>query len=240
MGSDGINRIVTSQGSTVRTWLVSSPTPSLSLGGTATITSGQDEGFFTSVSSDGLNAGTGIVWAVSRPSNTTSVNLYAFSAEGTLIQLFSSPAGTWPNTGGNANIVPVVANGKVYVASYQALTIFGPPAPLTAAAAQPAPLTAAAAQQALRPTPVASLPSPHVITGTLQQVDGSVLTLKTRTGQSVKIDASQAIKNSQTPPSLTLGVPYTVQGSSFEPSGAALATTITRAKGSGPLWPPDH
>ena len=101
-------------------------------------------------------------------------------------------------------------------------------------------LTANAAQRAFPPAPVASLPSPHVITGTLQHVDGSVLTLKTRTGQSVKIDASQAIKNRQRPPSLTLGLPYTVQGSSSAPNGAALATTITRAKGSGPLWPPDH
>jgi hypothetical protein len=99
MGSDGVNRIVASQGSTVRTWQVSSPTPTLSLEGTATITSGQDPGFFTSVSSNGTTAGSAIIWAVSRPSNTTSVNLYAFSAGGTLTQLFSSPAGTWPNTG---------------------------------------------------------------------------------------------------------------------------------------------
>ncbi len=35
------------------------------------------------------------------------------------------PAGDWPNTGGNANIVPVVANGRVFVANYRALSIFG-------------------------------------------------------------------------------------------------------------------
>jgi hypothetical protein len=34
--------------------------------------------------------------------------------------------GTWPNLRGNANIVPMVANGNVFVASYQTLTIFGP------------------------------------------------------------------------------------------------------------------
>jgi len=39
--------------------------------------------------------------------------------------LFQGAAGTWPYTGGNANIVPVVANGKVYVASYKELAIFG-------------------------------------------------------------------------------------------------------------------
>jgi len=31
-------------------------------------------------------------------------------------QLWSGEAGTWPNTGGNANVVPTVANGMVYVA----------------------------------------------------------------------------------------------------------------------------
>jgi hypothetical protein len=56
--------------------------------------------------------------------------LYAFKAKlsggsNKLTQLFSQPAGEWPNTGGNANVVPVVANGKVYVASNKQLTIFG-------------------------------------------------------------------------------------------------------------------
>ena len=39
--------------------------------------------------------------------------------------LFKSHAGLWPNQGGNSNLVPVVANGKVYVASYKELQIFG-------------------------------------------------------------------------------------------------------------------
>ena len=34
-------------------------------------------------------------------------------------------AGTWPNTGGNSNLVPVVANGEVFVASHAQLKIFG-------------------------------------------------------------------------------------------------------------------
>jgi hypothetical protein len=42
-----------------------------------------------------------------------------------MTQLFRGAAGAWPNTGGNANLVPVVANGKVYVASYKELEIFG-------------------------------------------------------------------------------------------------------------------
>jgi hypothetical protein len=35
------------------------------------------------------------------------------------------PAGVWANPAGNANLVPVVANGKAYVASYGELTIWG-------------------------------------------------------------------------------------------------------------------
>ena len=58
---------------------------------------------------------------------TPNVTLYAFNAAasgGTFPLLYSVVAGTWPNINANANIVPVVANGKVYVASYQTLTIF--------------------------------------------------------------------------------------------------------------------
>jgi hypothetical protein len=33
--------------------------------------------------------------------------------------------GTWPNTNALANLVPVVANGRVYVAGYQQLAIYG-------------------------------------------------------------------------------------------------------------------
>jgi hypothetical protein len=40
-----------------------------------------------------------------------------------LTQLFSAPAGTWGLS--NANIVPTVANGKVYIGSNKALMIFG-------------------------------------------------------------------------------------------------------------------
>jgi len=39
--------------------------------------------------------------------------------------LFSGVAGQWPNFNGDSNQVPTIANGKVYVASYQQLNIFG-------------------------------------------------------------------------------------------------------------------
>lgn len=40
-------------------------------------------------------------------------------------QLFLGAAGTWVTNGSNTNLVPVVANGKVFVASYKELVILG-------------------------------------------------------------------------------------------------------------------
>ena len=83
-------------------------------------------GFFTSISSNGTS--NPIIWALSRPSSTDlSIYLYAFNPDSgtTMKTLFTGPAGTWPNLGGNANLVPVVANGQVLVASHNQLEIFG-------------------------------------------------------------------------------------------------------------------
>jgi len=234
-GSDKIGRVVSSSGSSVQTWQVQlSPWPHLVLEGTGTIASGQDKGFFTAVSTNGTQAYSGIIWAVGRPSTSTVITLSAFDATavgGTLNLIFSSPAGSWTHTNGNANIVPVVANGLVYVASDKALTIFG---------VVPAHAALQTAQTAVQPSPVASLASPHEITGTLLAISGSTLTLQTRTGKSVKIDDSQAVQNEEVAP-LFVGQPFTALGSSFDANGALVATSIVRANGSsGALWPPDR
>jgi hypothetical protein len=127
-GSDGVGRVLSSAGDTIISWKVQT-SPSVTLVKERTLSglvSGQDPGFFTSVSSNGTQSGTAVIWAVSRPTNTNpaTILLYAFNAaNGSL--LFSETAGTWPNPG-NANIVPVVANGQVFVASNQQLAIFGP------------------------------------------------------------------------------------------------------------------
>jgi hypothetical protein len=127
---DGLARVVSSGWRTVKVWkLKTSPTPSLTkLTVSLSIGGGQDGGFFTTVSSSGR--ANPIIWAVSRPVSKTStgINLFAFDPESggsTMKQLFVGNAGTWPNYGGNANLVPVVANGKVFVASYKELRIFG-------------------------------------------------------------------------------------------------------------------
>ncbi len=139
--SDGIARVVSSGSSTIEVWkLATSPQVSLTNTTGGSISSGgvQDPGFFTSISSNGTS--NPIIWALSRPSTNTGapISLYAFdpdSGGGTMNTLFTSPAGNWPNTTGNANLVPTVANGLVFVASNQQLQIFGligtPPGTLT-------------------------------------------------------------------------------------------------------------
>ena len=120
------------------TWAptVSLGKPSLSLVASSPLleTNVQDPGFFTSVSSNGTVPNTAIIWAVGRAAcnqptcSSFHVTLYAFNATpsaGVLPQLWAGVAGSWPNTGGNANIVPTVANGRVYVASNKELRIFG-------------------------------------------------------------------------------------------------------------------
>lgn len=124
---DGAGRVVSSGGSTVKVWKVStSPTPSLTqVAGSPLSSAGS--GFFTSVSSNGnTNA---IIWALSRPTAAqATVSLYAFDpdAGGAIMkQLFLGTAGAWVTNGSNTNLVPVVANGKVFVGSYKELTILG-------------------------------------------------------------------------------------------------------------------
>jgi hypothetical protein len=130
--SDGVGRVVTSGGTNVRSYkVVTSPAPALKpVSSSRALTGGvQDPGFFTSISSNGTASP--IIWAVSRPTSASGnpIYLFAFNPEvpvgSTMGSLFRQVAGAWPNTGGNSNLVPVVANGEVFVASYAQLQIFG-------------------------------------------------------------------------------------------------------------------
>jgi hypothetical protein len=124
---DGAARVVSSGGNTVRVWkLLTSPAPSLIQVTSAPLkTAGS--GFFTSVSSNGTS--NPIIWALSRPTVTqTTVSLYAFDPDlggAAMKQLFLGTAGAWITDGFNTNLVPVVANGRVFVASYKELVILG-------------------------------------------------------------------------------------------------------------------
>lgn len=129
---DGLGRIVSSGGAAnqLEIWQMQAP-PATALKKLSAFSIGssvQDPGFFTTVSSNGT--ANPVIWAVARPTSKTSpqLSLLAFDPEsgGTITtRLLDIPAGPWPNLGGNANVVPVVANGQVYVASNQQLQIFG-------------------------------------------------------------------------------------------------------------------
>jgi len=129
--SDGLGRVVTSGGKVAMVWKVqTSPTVALTQVTVSQETGGgptQGPGFFTTISSNG-NANP-IIWAISRPPDSTqAISLFAFNPESggsKMKTLFSAPAGAWPNMSANANLVPVVANGLVFVASNQQLQIFG-------------------------------------------------------------------------------------------------------------------
>jgi hypothetical protein len=131
---DGTARIVASGGYTVGLWQVNTSTtsnPSLTHLATSNVAvpNGQDPGFFTSVSSNGSAAP--IVWVVSKPQNASPAQLFLMAFNPDSIKsaemkgIFRAPAGNWPNWTGNANIVPTVANGEVFVASNKQLQIFG-------------------------------------------------------------------------------------------------------------------
>ncbi|MFY9646046.1 MAG: hypothetical protein WAK29_12755 [Terriglobales bacterium] len=128
--TDGVGRVVSSGGITVEVWKVeTSPSVALKLTAQASVgNSSQDPGFFTSISSNGT--ANPIIWALSRPVNTQAapLRLLAFNPDAgkaSMKQLFATTAGGWPNLTGDANLVPVVANGQVFVASNKQLRIFG-------------------------------------------------------------------------------------------------------------------
>jgi hypothetical protein len=129
VGTDGAARVVSSGGNQVQVWkLQTSPNPTLTqVAHSSSLPTGQNSGFFTSVSSNG-NSNT-IVWALTRPLSSAkpAVTLVALNPDTgkTMKILFHGNGGTWPNFSGDINQAPVVANGKVYVATNKQLKIFG-------------------------------------------------------------------------------------------------------------------
>lgn len=126
---DGAARVVSSGGKTIKVWkLQTSPKVSLTnVTSSGHVGGGQTGGFFTSISSNGSS--NPIIWSLSHPAGpANTVNLYAFNPDSpgtTMTQLVKLSAGNWPNLDGNANLVPVVADGQVFVASNMQLRIFG-------------------------------------------------------------------------------------------------------------------
>ncbi len=125
---DNLARVVTSGNTSIMVWkLQTSPKPSLTNVSSSPVLNTVNTGFFTSVSSNGT--ANPIIWGLSRPTGKiTTISLYAFAPDiggTTMKQLFVGTAGTWVANSNNSNLVPVVANGKVFVSSYKELVILG-------------------------------------------------------------------------------------------------------------------
>jgi len=229
-GSNGIGRLVTSGGSSVGVWTVNTGNqPSLTNVANANITNGQEGGFFTTISSNGTTAGTAVVWAVSRPTdnNPAYVSLYAINPDNGQ-QLFSEVAGRWPYTGGGANIVPVVANGLAYVASYQMLTIFGPGG---SRATHLPPIHTVDTRMPLAP-------GEHEIYGTVRSMKAGNIVIAKRNGEELRIDAGLSQKTSHFAEP-AVGHAMIARGQ-FDKSGVLQANTILHAKDHSNLWPADR
>ncbi len=173
------------------------------------------------------------VWRVMVPDVT--VTLYAFNARASdnqLPKLFSGIAGSWPYFTGNANIVPVVDSGKVFVASFKQLAIFGlgSPSTMIRMATAEHPLQAPAA----RPLPEVS---GSRFVGTIVNIDGNKVVVRLRTGENLTADLSNARKAFHTVIPF-VGETVVVSGT-LKANGTLDAQTMLRAKSPG-SWGPDR
>lgn len=129
--ADGLARVVSSGGKAVKVWRIqTSPKLLVLVANSGLVGGGQDPGFFTTISSNGT--ANPIIWALSHPAQTGKAPIHLFALnpdagkkKNSIRQLFRATAGAWPNLGGNSNLVPVVANGQVFVASNKQLSVFG-------------------------------------------------------------------------------------------------------------------
>ena len=92
---------------------------------------GRNSGVTPIVSSNGTKAGTAVVWAIKTPPGGTNgsgpITLFAFDGANLANTLYSAQAGVWTGNGntGGALITPLVANGRVYLATDGMMSVFG-------------------------------------------------------------------------------------------------------------------
>ncbi len=232
VGADGTPRIVESTGNSLDIWkLQTAPATSLVRESGNNVPGGQDPGFFTTISSNGTTSGSQVIWAVTRPTDAdpANVQLMAFDPANGAAQLFSGVAGTWPFAGNaNANLVPVVANGHVFVASYANLSIFGLGARADAKLAFHAPPRPAI-------EPLAGVP--HEVTGVVTTIDGNNLTLRPRGGVEIHVDVTAARAASAYAP-VAVGRPALIRGDYKD--GILVAKYVLHAKPQAAMWAADR
>ena len=221
-GSDGIGRVVSSGGVNEAIWKVQT-SPSVALvqeSQSPVLESGQDRGFFTAVSSNGTQPQTAIVWALARPTTKMGdMTLYALNAADSSV-LFQSIAGTWPDVKQNANVAPVVANGKVYIRGGAQLVILG------LGASKPG---LPANTRLIDPRPLG-----HEVYGTVTAIDGAKISLQLRTGAMLTVDNSGPVAKHRTQ-EVFVGEPLVIDGD-YDRAGVYHASLTLRAKSSPALW----
>jgi hypothetical protein len=83
----------------------------------------------------------------------------------------------------------------------------------------------------------AAAPTGSEVTGTITNIDGSNIVVRTRSGET-QVDASAALQAGKSSP-LVVGKPFTVIGT-IAGSGVLRADTIMRAVTNPTQWPADH
>jgi hypothetical protein len=78
-----------------------------------------------SISSNGSDKTSAIVWIVNWQLGTRSLSLLAYSAFDLSHPIFEAPLGAWRFQQTNSIQVPTVANGIVYVVGYRKLVAYG-------------------------------------------------------------------------------------------------------------------
>ena len=238
-GSDGIGRVISSGGSQAIVWRLSTSTSasaSLTLQSSTSITSGQDGGFFTSVSSNGTAIGSAIIWAVGRPTQAPgTLPLFAIDAATGKV-IYAATAGNWISGNSNANIVPTVANAHVYVASYKELAIFG-----LGSAVQASRLATVKRDRVIaaedRPIYVLGQ-GEHSVWGTIRSVSDAEMVIVNRRGVSVRVRLLDA-RSSGDFAEPVVGQAAVVIGS-FAADGSLIAKHVEHAKVSPLLWSGDQ
>lgn len=227
-GSDGVPRVLTGGGNGITSWkLQTSPSTQLlfdsSTGSNAVNGLPDNGGSIPVISSNGTTPNSGVVWFVQKPATSsdrnpgTPVTLRAFAASDLTKELVSIQAGTWTHAvNSNANIVPTVANGKVYVASNEQLQIFGllssraaskTAAPKPPLASEPAVVTCPSEVAALAAVAGAGV---HQLRGTVCKVTGNQLQVAVPGQRSISVDITEASSGHRTP-LLTPGRPIKIR-----------------------------
>jgi len=230
VGSDLVPRIVSGGNRQIVSWrLQTAPSVALTQESISPVLpSVQDPGLFTTVSSNGTAANSAVVWTVTRPATRSpaTVSLDALDPASGAI-LFSGVAGTWPSVDGNANIVPTVFNGHVYVASFGQLAIFGLLPGGTAARVALAPQLRAEAAE----------PGVHEVYGVVETASGSQFFLNARGGR-FSVDATAAARDALCV-RLYPGEAVFVRAR-FRAPNTLQASSVARAKSSPESWAPDR